>query len=60
MAQAIINSAKVEVEHMKIAGGKGTGFIHETAALPAPDTLPAGTRVIKQRPGVRVTQHRMK
>ncbi len=27
VAQVIINSAKVEVEHMKIAGGSGSGFI---------------------------------
>lgn len=29
VAQVIINSAKVEVEHLKVAGGKGTGFIKE-------------------------------
>ncbi|MDR6503887.1 sporulation protein YlmC with PRC-barrel domain [Burkholderia ambifaria] len=29
VAQVVINSAKVEVEHLKIAGGKGTGFIRE-------------------------------
>ncbi|MEN8517830.1 hypothetical protein [Burkholderia sp. RS02] len=28
VAQVIINSAKVEVEHLKVAGGKGTGFIN--------------------------------
>ena len=27
VAQTIINSAKVEVEYLKVAGGKGTGFI---------------------------------
>lgn len=27
VAQVIINSAKVEVEHLKVVGGKGTGFI---------------------------------
>lgn len=32
-AQVIVNSAKVEVDYLKIAGGKGTGFI--------PDQLPA-------------------
>ncbi|CAI9009930.1 MULTISPECIES: hypothetical protein [Burkholderia] len=29
VAQVVINSAKVEVEHVKIVGGKGTGFIKE-------------------------------
>lgn len=29
VAQVIINSAKVEVEHLRVAGGKGTGFIKE-------------------------------
>ncbi|RQZ74819.1 MULTISPECIES: hypothetical protein [Burkholderia] len=28
VAQVIINSAKVEVEHQKVAGGKGTGFLN--------------------------------
>jgi hypothetical protein len=28
-AQVIVNSAKVEVDYLKIAGGKGTGFIPE-------------------------------
>jgi len=31
VAQVIINSAKVEVEHLKIAGGKGSGFINSSA-----------------------------
>ncbi len=29
VAQTVINSAKVEVEHMRIAPGSGTGFIPE-------------------------------
>lgn len=32
VAQVIVNSAKVECEHLKIVGGKGSGFI----PLPAP------------------------
>ena len=56
VAQTIINSAKIEVEHMKIAGGKGSGFIPD--ALPA---LPgAGPDVIEQRPGVTVRRHVLK
>ena len=27
VAREIVNSAKVEVDHMKVAGGKGSGFI---------------------------------
>lgn len=29
VAQTIINLAKVECEHMKLTGGRGTGFIVE-------------------------------
>lgn len=29
ISQTIINSAKVEVEYLKVAGGKGTGFMSE-------------------------------
>jgi len=42
----IVNSAKVENEHMKIAGGKGSGFI------PTPELPGGGTqqpRLIKGR-----------
>lgn len=51
VAQTIINSAKVEVEHMKLTGGKGSGFI--PAQLGAP-SLPANTT----RNG-NVTTHRL-
>lgn len=57
VAQTIINSAKVEVEHLKIAGGKGSGFIPEAPKNPA---LPDGTSVIDQKPGVTVTRHQLK
>ncbi len=30
VAQTIINSAKVEVEHLKISGGDGSGFMMNT------------------------------
>ncbi|WP_017918073.1 hypothetical protein [Burkholderia gladioli] len=33
VAQVIINSAKVEVEHLKVAGGKGTGFINAPGSV---------------------------
>jgi hypothetical protein len=41
VAQTIINSAKVEVDYLKIAGGQGSGFIPE--ALPDPGKKPALT-----------------
>ena len=35
IAQTIINSAKVEVDHMRLSGGAGTGFVPEQSAAPA-------------------------
>lgn len=53
VAQTIINSAKVEVEHMKVSGEiDGTGFI-------APAALPDGTSPTEQaapRAGLTVVQ----
>jgi hypothetical protein len=57
VAQTIINSAKVEVEHMKVAGGTGSGFIPDAA--PALPGMPAGTTVIDHGNGVRVTRHKL-
>jgi hypothetical protein len=34
VGQVIINTAKVEVEHIKAVGGKGSGFIPSLAAPP--------------------------
>lgn len=48
VAQTIINSAKVEVEHMKVAGGNGSGFI------------PDGDTLIAKKPGLTVTRHTLK
>lgn len=39
VAQVIVNSAKVEVEHMKVTGHDGTGFIPEARALPDSDKV---------------------
>ncbi len=56
VSQIIINSAKVEVDYLKVAGGKGSGFIPD--ALPA---LPgAGPDVVHQGPGVTVRRHVLK
>jgi len=56
VAQTIINSAKVEVDYLRVAGGKGSGFIPEVTAVGLPD----GTKVIGQKPGVTVTRHQLK
>jgi hypothetical protein len=50
VAQTLINSAKVEVEHLKIVGGTGTGFIGDgTAASPGTGgQLPQGITGIRQ------------
>lgn len=52
IGQVIINSAKAEVDFIKVAGGKGTGFIPVPEMPPA---LPKGTT--SPRPGVLV--HKM-
>ena len=43
-AQVLVNSAKVEVDYLKIAGGEGTGFIEK---LPAPSGSATRVRRIK-------------
>ena len=62
VAQTIINSAKVEVEHMKIAGGKGTGFIPEVKPLALPGSRPddAHPDLVESRPGLRRLKHELK
>lgn len=58
VAQVIINSAKVEVDHLRVTGGDGSGFIPSSQKNSAPDpaALPDGTT--SPRPGVLI--HRMK
>ena len=52
--QTIINSAKVEVDFIRTAGGKGgSGFI------PLAPPKEEGKTVVTERPGLRVTQHRL-
>ena len=64
-AQIIINSAKVEVDHIKITGGCSE-FI-DTATAPSPPGLPQtmrtanGIKTVTHLPGVgSVTQHKLK
>ena len=70
VAQVIVNSAKVEVDHMRISGGAGSGFIPQQSAdrkqplLPG-DTLTVatngGSKTITQLPGgATVTRHKMR
>lgn len=56
VAQTIINTAKAEVEYLRVAGGKGSGFIPEVGG----QCLPDGATVIAQKPGVTVTRHQLK
>lgn len=69
VAQVIVNSAKVEVDHMRISGGSGSGFIpvqsvdRKKSSLPSDSiTVPTqgGSKTITQLPnGVTVTRHKM-
>ena len=58
VAQIIINSAKVEVDHMKVVGGQGSGFIPDALPAPKPGEAPAGTTV-EPIPGGRRVTHRL-
>lgn len=48
VAAAIVNSAKVENEYMKLTGGPGTGFIPQKAIEHEPGT-PDRPRLVKGR-----------
>lgn len=48
VAAAIVNSAKVENEYMKLTGAKGTGFIPEKAIEYKPGS-PERPRLVKGR-----------
>ena len=67
LGQTIINSAKVEVDHMKVSGSIGSGFIDSTIGNTVP-MLPGntitertshGTRTISSiSNGATITRHR--
>lgn len=68
VAQVIVNSAKVEVDHLRITGGIGSGFIPEQSAgrrpaLPGESTTvptQGGSKTITQLPGgATITRHKM-
>jgi len=62
-ASVIIDTAKVEVSAMKIAGGGSSEFLapaNGQAALPDKTQTATGTKTVTQLPnGVQVTRHRM-
>ena len=65
-AQSIINTAKVEVDFIKTAGGNGSGFIPGANDAPArsitsttTDTA-TGTKTVTQLPnGATITRHKL-
>lgn len=62
VAQAIINSAKVEVDHLKVTGGQGSGFIvaPESDSRPQVTNTATGTKTVTQMHGATVTQHKLR
>lgn len=63
LAQVVINSAKVEVDHLKVTGkANGSGFIPEAPCAPAlPDGGHQGKhgQTVEQLPGGRRVTHRL-
>lgn len=57
IAQTIINSAKAEVDAMRVAGGSGSGFF---PALPDASETTTGVKTVTRLPGATVTQHRLR
>lgn len=62
VAQTVINSAKVEVEHMRLAGGAGSGFLPSGLSdSSTPRLTQNGVQQSGTTPdGSRVTRHRMR
>lgn len=58
VAQTIINSAKVEVDRMKISGGIDTGFL--AGHIKRLENKPPETDVVEKGAGYTVRQHRLK
>lgn len=69
VAQVIVNSAKVEVEHMRIAGGTGSGFIPVLSVDRKHPPIPGESITIPTQNGIKtvtqlahgatITKHRM-
>jgi len=61
VAQTIINTAKVEIDHMKLTGGnRGSGFI--PLGFDAKQTIPTGhgVKLVEKTAAGETTTHRMK
>lgn len=56
VAQTIINSAKVEVDHLRVVGGNGSGFIGGQA-LPALPGVGAENSKTERRSAATVRRH---
>lgn len=61
VAQTIINTAKVEIEQMKLTGGSGSGFIPANAVTGLKHTAltQTGMKTVQTVPGGTVTSHRL-
>jgi hypothetical protein len=67
VAQTVINSARVEIEHMKLAGGAGSGFIPDAQVVRLPglakvETTETATAMVSvtHLPGATITRHKMR
>lgn len=58
VAQTIINSAKVEIDALRVFGGSGTGFIPALLPPPPKPKTPLQPSITHPKPGV--TQHILK
>jgi len=66
ISQVIINSAKVEVDHMRVSGGLGSGFMAENKTETRPqigqqtsERTASGTKTITQiGEGLTITRHK--
>ena len=58
VAQTIINTAKVEIDHMRIAGGR-SDFIAASEYQQITTRTQGGIKTVTQLPGGTVTKHQM-
>ena len=61
LAQTIINTAKVEIDHMRLTGGsQGSGFLPSGPGDPLSIPTGNGTKLVEKFPAGTITTHRMK
>jgi len=62
ISQTIINTAKVEVDYMKVTGGTivSSGFIPNQANQPKQISTQTGTKHIEHVPGGSITKHQIR